>query len=117
MFLLFRRLVVFKLFVSIFLFNTAYAGWWGSEDTEENDRANRIIKECVQILQKKLDNEENRDIKFVVYPGDYKILSENKILMKIIILGDRDNYVSKQENEGVCSYIPDSKSILWQPIL
>ena len=99
----------------IVFFGTGQAGWLDSEDTKKNDMANIIVNECISIIQDKANKDTG--VKLEVYPGDIKILSDHVILLNIILLGYVDNYVSKQEKEGVCKYIPKSNSISWQPIL
>ena len=103
--------------LNICLFNPAHAGWFDSEKTKKKDRADFIVKECLQILQENADKDKNTEVKIEAYADDINILSQNLVLMKVIFLSSYDNYVSKQEKEGVCRYIPDSKSISWKPLL
>ncbi len=103
--------------LSICVLNSAHAGWFDSEKTKKRDKADFIVKECLLILQENADKNTNTKVKIEAYAGDINILSENLVLMKVIFLSSYDNYASKQEKEGVCRYLPESKSISWKPLL
>ena len=103
--------------LNICLLNSAHAEWFDSEKTKQRNRADFIVKECLQILQENADKDKNTEVKIEAYAGDINILSENLVLMKVIFLSTYDSYVSKQEKEGACRYLPDSKSISWKPLL
>jgi hypothetical protein len=69
------------------------------------------------MIQEDYDKKQHKDsrVKVEVFAGDIKILSKDVVLTEIIVLSSTTNYISKQEKEGVCRFIPESKNISWQP--
>jgi hypothetical protein len=107
----------FIFLLSLGFSGSVFAGWFDSEEDSKKERANLIVSECVEMIQQDYDNKKNPEskVKVEVFAGDIKILSEDVVLTEVIILSSTSNYISKQEKEGVCRYIPESKNIAWQP--
>ena len=96
---------------------TVSAGWFDSEEEKKRERAGIIVSECVELIQEDYDKKKHADSKVTVevFAGDIKILSEDVVLTEIIVLSSTTNYISKQEKEGICRFIPESENIAWQP--
>ncbi len=112
------KILLIIIYASLNLFfGSAQAGWLDSDDKKKIEKANVIVEQCVQIIQENSNKGKDKTVKVEVFAGDIKILSEYVVLTKIILLLTVNDYLTKQEKEGVCRYIPDTKSISWQPIV